>query len=264
MPANKMGFLGYCGLVARTSVRHAISRAQFIIALISVITGAAIWLMPIFGMTIDASGLVAMLRSPSFYAMLVGLVIIFNLVCAQYWIWTDERASRIKAELQVAELFARHVPPPNTKQNALSVEFIQDDLHDVAKTLRNGTIYRSLKVSVLNRGNGWLSNCHLSVEQTVPSIYDSAIGLVGEFTLQADERRYSCFLYFGERFPDGSASPLVLLAHPGAMAYYDDTIGFPPTQPTIFTLKATSNETCESTASFRAFVENGRLQMEKI
>jgi hypothetical protein len=192
------------------------------------------------------------------------LVILFNLVFAQYWIWTEERASRIKAESQVAELSARHVPSPNTMQNALSVEFLQDELHDVVQTLRNGTIHRSLRVSVLNRGNGWLSNCRLSVEQTAPSIYDSAVELVSGFTLQADERRYSCFLYFGERFPDGSASPMVLLAHTGVMAYYDDMIGFSPTQPTIFTLKATSNEARESTASFRAFVESGRLQIEKI
>ena len=52
-------FLGYCRMVFSFAVRHAISRAQFTIAVISFITGVAIWLAPAFGMTIDASGLKA-------------------------------------------------------------------------------------------------------------------------------------------------------------------------------------------------------------
>lgn len=259
-----MPTIHYCRLVLWAAWHHSRSWAQGIIFFTLVIAGVATLLVPNFGMTIDTIDLVNILKTPEIYAILFGSIVLVRLICAPYWVWSEERASRTKAESQLAELSARRVPSPNTMQNALSVEFLHDELHDVVQTLGNGTIHRSLKVSVLNRGNGWLSNCCLTVEQTRPSIHNGAVGLVGGFTLQADERRYSCFLYFGERFPDGSASPLVLLAHPGVMAYYDDQIGFPPDQPTIFTLKATSNDARESTALFRAFVENGRLQMEKI
>jgi hypothetical protein len=255
-------FLVYSRLVFSFAARHAISRAQFIIAIISLITGAAMWLAPAFGMTIDASGLVAMLHSPSFYAMLVGSVFILNLIYAQYRVWVDERTTRIKAESQVAELSARLQPPPNTDHNALSIEFTRDDLHEIVETLPAGTIRRRLKISVLNRGNGWLSNCRLSVEQTTPSIYDNAIELLSGFTLQSGEPRYAEFLYFDEKFPDGHAGSKVLLAHHSRGSYVE--IGFSTTQPTIFKLKATSNEARESTAFFRAFVENWRLQMERI
>jgi hypothetical protein len=103
---DKIGPLGYCVLVARSTLRHVISRASFIIAIISVITGAAIWLLPDFGMTVDASGLIAMIKSPSFYALLVALILLFNLVCAQYWIWVEERQARAIAEAQISEILA--------------------------------------------------------------------------------------------------------------------------------------------------------------
>jgi hypothetical protein len=103
---DKIGPLGYCVLVATSTLRHVISRASFIIAIISVITGAAIWLLPDFGMTVDASGLIAMIKSPSFYALLVALILLFNLVCAQYWIWVEERQARAIAEAQISEILA--------------------------------------------------------------------------------------------------------------------------------------------------------------
>jgi hypothetical protein len=143
-----------------------------------------------------------------------------------------------------------------------SIDFSRDDRHEIVQTLPAGTIRRRLKISVFNRGNGWLSNCRLSVEQTSPSIYDNAIELLSGFTLQGGEHRYSEFLYFDERFPDGRAAPKVLLARHSAGNYVE--IGFSTAQPTIFTLKATSNEARENTALFRAFVENGRLQMERL
>src|ERR1700674_5197076 len=91
MPNDKIGVLGYCCLVGQVTVRHAISRASFTIAIISIITGAVPWLAPNFRMIIDASGLEAMLHSSKFYAAVVALIIIFNLICAQYRIWTEER-----------------------------------------------------------------------------------------------------------------------------------------------------------------------------
>ena len=59
-------------------------------------------------MTIEASGLMTMLHSPALLTMVVGSVILFRLACAQYWVWTGENDARIKAELRVAELSARH------------------------------------------------------------------------------------------------------------------------------------------------------------
>jgi hypothetical protein len=156
----------------------------------------------------------------------------------------------------------RMLLPPNTAHNALSVEFLRDDLHEIVQILPAGTIRRIIKLSTLNQGNGWLSNCRLYVEQTAPSIYDNAIELESGFTLQVAERRYSNFLYFDEKFSNGHAAPKVLLAH-HSTGYYV-AIGFHPDQPTIFTLKATSNEARESRASFRAFIENGKLQMERL
>jgi hypothetical protein len=257
-----MRVIDYSCRVVLAALSSSVARANFIISVIIVIAGAAIWFAPSLGMMIDASELMPTLRSPPFLTALVGAVILFRLVSAQYWIWTEEHNARIKAESQIAELSARISPPPNTAHDALSVEFSRDDLHEIVETLLAGTTRRRLKISVLNRGNGWLSNCRLSVEQTVPSIYDSSIELLNGFTLQIGEHRYSEFLYFDERYPDGRAAEKVLLAHQSVGFYVE--IGFSITQPTIFRLKATSNEARECTASFRAFVENGRLQMERL
>jgi hypothetical protein len=254
--------LRYCGLVLWAALRHSVSWAQFIIAIVIIIAGAAIWILPSFGMTIDTTELMTILRSPTFLAMLAGWIIVFRLVCAHYWIWSEEHDARIKAETQIAELSARHILSKNTDHNALSIEFLRDEMHEIVQTFPNGTVRRMLKVSIFNQGNGWLSNCRLSVEQTAPSIYDHAVELENGFTLQAGERRYSEFLYLDERFADGHAYPKVLLVHKTVGFYVE--IGFPTTQPTIFTLKATSSEARERTESFRAFVENGRLRMEKL
>jgi hypothetical protein len=257
-----LNILRYCGLVFRTALHHSVSWAQFIIAIIIIIAGAAIEILRSFGMTIETTELMTMLRSPTFLAMLAGWVIVFRLVCAQYWIWSEEHDARIKAETQVAELSARHILSKNTAHNALSIEFLRDELHEIVQTFPVGTVRRILKVSTFNQGNGWLSNCRLVVEKAAPSIYDYSVELDSGLTLQVGERRYSEFLYFDESFPDGRAAPKVLLVHQTVGFYVE--IGFPITQPTIFTLKATSNEARECTESFRAFVENGRLRMEKI
>jgi hypothetical protein len=98
MPDDKMGFLGYCCSVVQITVHGAISRASFVIFVMSVITGAALWLAPKFGMTIDSSGLETMLHSPKFYTVVVISVIIFNLIFAQYRIWAKEQDARIAAE----------------------------------------------------------------------------------------------------------------------------------------------------------------------
>jgi hypothetical protein len=87
----KSSMLQYCKLVVRTAAHGVISRASFIISVLSLITGAALWLAPDFGMIIDASDLQAMLRSPKFYAAVVALVILFNLIFAQFQIWKADQ-----------------------------------------------------------------------------------------------------------------------------------------------------------------------------
>ena len=72
-------FLRYCCLVFWAAVPTSISWATFIIAIITIIAGAAIWLVLAFGIIVEATGLMAMLRSPEFFAILVGLVVLIRL-----------------------------------------------------------------------------------------------------------------------------------------------------------------------------------------
>jgi hypothetical protein len=96
-----MDILVYIRLVLWTAFRHSASLAQAIFFLVFVIIGAAIWLLPIFGMTVNASALLNILVSPKFYAILFGSVILVRLICAPYWIWKVEREARIDAESKV-------------------------------------------------------------------------------------------------------------------------------------------------------------------
>jgi hypothetical protein len=77
-------FLRYCCLVFWAAVPTSISWATFIIAIITIIAGAAIWLVLAFGIIVEATGLMAMLRSPEFFAILVGLVILIRLFFGNY------------------------------------------------------------------------------------------------------------------------------------------------------------------------------------
>lgn len=144
----------YCYLVFRTALRPSIPLAQLIIAIIIVFAETAIWFAGSVGVIVDADIFFTMLRSPSFLVTIVASVIAFRFVCAQYWIWTEEHDARTKAELQVAELSASRTPPPNTDPNALSVDFLRDDLHEIPQILAGGTLRRTINVSTLNRGNG--------------------------------------------------------------------------------------------------------------
>jgi hypothetical protein len=104
-----MRVFDYSRRVFLAALSSAVARANFIISVIIVIAEAAIWVAPSLGMTIDASELMTTLRSPAFLTALVGAVILFRLVCAQYWVWTEEHNARTKAESQVAELSQRYV-----------------------------------------------------------------------------------------------------------------------------------------------------------
>lgn len=243
----------YYWRVLRAALTHTLHDAHAIILLLIVAVGIIGYFFPEvqFGEDFEA---------PAWTAFIVSLIFVVRLVLAPYWIFAEQQAKILQANA-AAQLASTQASGPNTVQNALSIEFSSDNLHEIVEVFPVGTIRRNLKLSIHNRGNGWISNCRLVVERTAPSIYDNAVELINGFTLQAGERRYVWFLSFDERFPDGHAAPKVMLAHPGAMIVQ---IGFSTTQPTIFTLRATSNEAKECTASFRAFVADGHLRLEKL
>jgi hypothetical protein len=87
----------YCQLVLWTAVRHSASVAQAVLFLIFVAIGAAILVLPNFGMTINPSSL-TILADPKFYAVLFGSIVIVRLVCAPFWVWKAERKARLAAE----------------------------------------------------------------------------------------------------------------------------------------------------------------------
>jgi hypothetical protein len=96
-----MDIIYYCRLVFATAWHNAASRAQAVIFIIIVIMGAASWLLPSLGMTIDASSLLALLTSSKFYAFLFVALILVNLICAPYWVWKGERDARLHAESMI-------------------------------------------------------------------------------------------------------------------------------------------------------------------
>ena len=100
---------------------------------------------------------------------------------------------------------------PNTHQNALDIDFRPDAQHEIVEVFEVGTIRRTLKLSVTNRGNGWLSNCELTIERTQPSIIDRVWKVENGFTLQSSERRFCALIYFDEKYPAGHSAAKVLL-----------------------------------------------------
>jgi hypothetical protein len=99
--------LFYIRLVLCTAWGHSASLARNTIFYAVVIVGAAIFLAPILGMTIEAAGLLSLLRNPTFYAGLFGAIILSRLFCAPYWIWREQQvkiATVMRAERQQAEL----------------------------------------------------------------------------------------------------------------------------------------------------------------
>ena len=93
-----MDIIYYFRLVLWTAFRHSASLAQAILFLVFVIIGAAIWFLPMFGMTVNSSALLDILGAPQFYAILFGSVVIMRLICAPYWVWKAEREARLLAE----------------------------------------------------------------------------------------------------------------------------------------------------------------------
>jgi hypothetical protein len=106
------GILVYIRLVVCSAWSHSASLARNIIFYVLVIAGTAILLVPIIGMTIDASGLRALLSNAEFYAILFGSIVLSRLLCAPYWVWKEEREARVKAEKQIASPIAATILPP--------------------------------------------------------------------------------------------------------------------------------------------------------
>jgi hypothetical protein len=84
-------FLRYCRLVFYAAWGHSASLARTIIFYAVVIIGAATFLVPTIGMTINAAGLLSLLSNPKFYAGLFGAIVLSRLLCAPYWIWQDDQ-----------------------------------------------------------------------------------------------------------------------------------------------------------------------------
>ena len=82
--------LVYVCLVFRTAWGHSASLARNIIFYAVVIIGAGAFLVPIIGMTIDASGLLSLLSNPKFGFGLFGAIVMSRLFCAPYWIWREQ------------------------------------------------------------------------------------------------------------------------------------------------------------------------------
>jgi len=61
-------------------------------------TGLVIFVMPNFGMTLDATNLISVLSNPEFYAVLFCSIVLIRLLCAPYWIWRDEYVAKLKAQ----------------------------------------------------------------------------------------------------------------------------------------------------------------------
>lgn len=188
------------------------------------------------------------------------------LAIASFRVWKDERVRRIAAEFKVAELTAERKAiyvGPNTSSSALDIQFLKDDRHEIIEVFQVGTIRRTLKVSVYNRGNGWLSNCRLSIEKTSPSIHDTPIELISGFSLQSGEKRFCILIYLDEKFPAGHSASRVLLPQLGS--FFATDFGFALDCATVFELKATSSDPKDSvTKHFKAFVEEGCLKMIRI
>src|ERR1700730_8219945 len=83
--------LVYIGLVFRTAWGHSASLARNIIFYAIVIIGAAAFLVPTLGMTIDTAGLLSLLSNPKFGFGLFGAIVISRILCAPYWIWKDDQ-----------------------------------------------------------------------------------------------------------------------------------------------------------------------------
>jgi hypothetical protein len=114
MPTN---FLHYCRLVFWAAWRHSRSWTQGIIFFAFVIAGVATLLVPNFGMTIDMTDLVNILKTPAIYAILFGSIILVRLICAPYWVWREERAARTMAEGEFSDDIRKNI---DLKISALS------------------------------------------------------------------------------------------------------------------------------------------------
>jgi hypothetical protein len=193
---SRMDIIYYCRLVLRTAFRHSASVAQAILFFILVIIGAAIWLLPVFGMTVNLSALLSIFAVPQFYAILFWSIVIVRLICAPYWIWKDERKARI-----VAEEAAK--PQMNTS-------LITNSEADI-----RGKLYaKEFLIFVENTGYHNLSNCQVTMadrNMTEPK------HLCTPFALRPFEKNRIPIIKFkySPKSQSAEAYPWVNLATPG-------------------------------------------------
>jgi hypothetical protein len=140
-----MDVIHYWRLVLWTAFQHSVSLAQAVIFLIFVTIGGVVWLLPIFGMTANLSALLNIITAPQFYATLFGSVVIMRLICAPYWVWKDEKDTRIKAEKQLAETLNQNniiLPPPQEQLLTLLADYQRRfSAHKLIIGRRNGKLH---------------------------------------------------------------------------------------------------------------------------
>jgi hypothetical protein len=178
-----------------------------------------------------------------------------------------EASFRLSRELhdEISSLIdeKKSVSGPNTSPDPLSINFFNDNRHNIVKLFPGGTVQRQIRLSVKNGGNGWLSNCELRIEDASPRVFDVPYLLERGFSLQRGENRYCLFLYFDEKYPDGRTGVKALLPFLGGGVFYRAQ-GFASERVT-FSLLASSDDPVTSTrATFLAFIKEGQLCVEKL
>ena len=179
---------------------------------------------------------------------------------ASYRIWRTERIKVLSLEQRI-KTEANGI---NTDSNPITINFVNNDRHNLVKLLPAGTVQRLIRLSVKNNGNGWLSNCELRIDDASPRVVDVPYLLEKGFSLQKGESRYCLFLYFDEKYPDGRSGEKALLPFHGGGAFYRAQ-GFSPGQKVTFSLLASSDDPVTNTrAAFVAFIKEGQLCVEKL
>jgi hypothetical protein len=187
-----MDIIYYCRLVIWTAFRHSASMAQAILFFILVIIGAAIWLLPIFGMTVNSSALLSIFAVPQFYAILFGSIVIVRLICAPYWVWKAER-------IKIIELEAKLRTPENEieRRDALEI-FAREHFDNVYASISKCLLsindktpwdgYKSGKIITQEKANKMLAtkpSIKLSRTQTLAESQDKFVCLLSDYADEA-------------------------------------------------------------------------------
>jgi hypothetical protein len=149
------------------------------------------------------------------------------------------------------------------RSGALTLEFGTGDEFRPVEHSQSGTITRTLRVLVKNTGDGYLTDCCVRIEQISPPLSQPKFLLKEGFDLMGGGRRFADFVYFHEKFPDGSSGQLIGIAIP-PIPGWSSVIGFYHWKPHILTLKASSPDCRDCEASLEVVVKDGRLTATRL